>query len=65
MYSTCSLEPEEDEQNVKWFIEEFEDMELLPISLCVGDTPLEKTRKLWPHKTGTQGFFIAKFKKKT
>lgn len=66
VYSTCSLEPEENEETVKWFLEKYEDMELLDTGLTEGDEGIDlpKTRRFWPHKTGTQGFFIAKMKKK-
>lgn len=48
LYSTCSLEPEENEENVEWFLENF-------------NVKLEYQRRFWPGET--QGFFIAKFKK--
>jgi NOL1/NOP2/sun family putative RNA methylase len=77
VYSTCSLEPEEDELIIDWFINEFEDMKLQKIDLPIGDkgltevfgTKLDKTlsltKRFWPHKTNTEGFFIAKMKKLT
>lgn len=75
VYSTCSLEPEENELVVQWVIDTFPDMQLQKTGLEVGDPgfvevfgeslhkDLALTRRLWPHKTGTQGFFIAKFLK--
>ena len=30
VYSTCSIRKEENEENVKWFIKEFEQMQLVP-----------------------------------
>ena len=75
VYSTCSLEPEENELVMDWFIKKFTDMKLEPTGLQIGDPglidvfdeqldqSLSLTRRLWPHKTGTQGFFIAKVKK--
>mgnify|MGYP006301691283 CR=1 FL=1 len=75
VYSTCSLEPEEDELVVDWFIKQYPDMVLQKIDLPIGDPGLTKvfeeeldpslanTLRLWPHKTQTQGFFIAKLLK--
>lgn len=51
VYSTCSLEPEEDEEIVEWLISNF-------------DVILEEATKLWPHRMKAQGFFIAKIRKK-
>lgn len=66
VYSTCSLEIEEDENVVEWAIENL-GLELIETGLTVGSPGCtEKTklaRKFWPHLTGTQGFFIAKFRK--
>ena len=50
VYSTCSLEPEENEENVQWFMENF-------------DVTLVKQERIWPSLL-TQGFFMAKFRKK-
>jgi NOL1/NOP2/sun family putative RNA methylase len=67
VYSTCSLEPEEDEEVIEWALNNH-DIKLESTGLDVGEPGLtEKTklcRRLWPEKTGTQGFFIAKIKKK-
>lgn len=74
IYSTCSLEPEEDEFMVDWILKNF-DVEILDLPFSLGDPgqtdifgksldPLvARSRKLWPHRSGTQGFFIAAFKK--
>jgi tRNA (cytosine40_48-C5)-methyltransferase len=75
VYSTCSLEPEEDEMVIDSVLAEHPEMKLEEINVDVGDegntivfgkqldSTLSKTRKCWPHKTGTEGFFIAKMKK--
>ncbi len=71
VYATCSLEPEENELNMQWLLEHY-NVRLLPILLNVGDQGLttvfgkklndqiKNCKRLWPHKTQTQGFFIAK-----
>ena len=76
VYSTCSLEPEEDELVVQWFLDYFEDMELTEMNIPLGQPgatevfgeklspDMSKTRKLWPDTDGTQGFFIARLQKK-
>ena len=50
VYSTCSLEPEENEDNVGWFLENF-------------NAKLLEKKMLWPSEE-SQGFFIAKFMRK-
>jgi NOL1/NOP2/sun family putative RNA methylase len=73
VYSTCSLEPEENELVVDWALKSL-DVRLEPIS-NIGSNGLvnvfgkelnndiKRTKRFWPYKTGTQGFFIAKFRK--
>jgi len=75
VYSTCSLEPEEDEIVIDWAIRNYPEMSIQELKTQVGDpgatnvfgkelhADIAKTRKLWPHKTNTEGFFIAKLKK--
>jgi len=75
VYSTCSLEPEEDELNIDWLLNKYPDLKLEDTGLTVGDPGLTKVfgkklnpeiskcRRFWPEKTGTEGFFIAKIKK--
>lgn len=76
VYSTCSLEPEEDELVIEWFLKKFTDMKLEKTDAPFGNDGLidvfgeklnpeiKKTKRFWPHKTGTQGFFIAKLIKR-
>lgn len=76
VYSTCSLEPEEDEVLIDEFLSLKEDAELVDTKLSFGDEgftevfgktldqSLSLTRRFWPHKTNTEGFFIAKLRKK-
>jgi len=69
LYSTCSLEPEEDELNIQWLLENhYVDLERVDgpgvpgLTSVFGselDRRLSNCRRLWPGG-GSQGFFIAK-----
>jgi len=72
VYSTCSLEPEEDELNMDWAVKH------LPVEIqeidCQGqkgltnvfgkqlDSSVQRCRRLWPGET--QGFFVCKLKRR-
>jgi 16S rRNA (cytosine967-C5)-methyltransferase len=64
VYSTCSVEPEENEAVVEAFIEGSEDFE--PATLTVKETFLTaaNTARTWPQRDDTDGFFIAAFTRK-
>ncbi|MCL2135445.1 MAG: RsmB/NOP family class I SAM-dependent RNA methyltransferase [Candidatus Bathyarchaeota archaeon] len=69
VYSTCSLEPEENELNIDWAIRRL-GLEIVKID-CVGvsgltvvfgkelDSSIARCRRFWPGLT--QGFFVCKF----
>jgi len=71
VYATCSLEPEENELNINWAINNL-NVEVESIS-CHGDKGLtnvfgrrldrsiEKCRRIWPEPT--QGFFVCKLRR--
>ncbi len=71
VYSTCSLEPEENELNIGWALRNLNLM-TQPID-CYGqkasteifnkklDPAIKNCKRIWPGQT--QGFFIAKFRK--
>jgi len=69
-YSTCSLEPEENELNIQWLLENHDvRLEQLdgpgsPALTTIFDAKLDDQishcRRFWPDQTGTQGFFVAK-----
>ena len=74
VYSTCSLEPEENELNIQWLIENYS-VELVELDGAgsqalteVNDIKLDESlsfcRRFWPDQTGTQGFFVAKVVKR-
>lgn len=74
VYSTCSLEPEENELNIHWLLNNF-NVKLEQTNITVRDegltnifgqklsSEIKKCRRFWPHKTNTEGFFIAKIRK--
>ncbi len=74
VYSTCSLEPEENELNIQWAIENLP-VKLEKVNLAIGDPGVTNVfgrqlhpdialcKRFWPGKTGTEGFFIAKMVK--
>jgi NOL1/NOP2/sun family putative RNA methylase len=71
IYSTCSLEPEENEVNIEWAIKHL-DVQTEEVN-CYGqkgltkvfgtrlDVSVERCRRVWPGET--QGFFVCKLKK--
>jgi 16S rRNA C967 or C1407 C5-methylase (RsmB/RsmF family)/NOL1/NOP2/fmu family ribosome biogenesis protein len=66
VYSTCTFNREENEENVKWMCKEL-GAELLPIDLHGNNeiTTSDVGYRFYPHKTKGEGFFISVFKKKS
>lgn len=77
-YSTCSLDPEENEFNIKDFLEKHNNAQLLQAELpgiqltnkltsfqeeTIPKDITEKTIRVWPQDNDTNGFFVAKIKK--
>jgi NOL1/NOP2/sun family putative RNA methylase len=72
VYSTCSLEPEEDEVNMDWAVKHLS-LQIEEVD-CHGqkgltevfgkrlDASMERCRRVWPGET--QGFFVCKLKKR-
>lgn len=65
LYATCTLLSRENEDVVNWFLEKEKSFTLEPFALpgpvgCAGEGMLT----LWPHRHGTDGFFIAKLRRK-
>jgi tRNA (cytosine40_48-C5)-methyltransferase len=73
LYTTCSLEPEENEEVIQYALDNFQ-VKLEKIN-CIGEPgvtnaygkkfhkSMKHCRRLWPEKTGTVGFFMARLKK--
>ena len=66
LYSTCSLEKEEDEDVVEWALENLPGARLLPVDGPGSPGLTEGTKhcmRMWPAQHGTQGFFMALMQK--
>jgi 16S rRNA (cytosine967-C5)-methyltransferase len=64
IYSTCSVEPDENEAVVQAFLENNQNFE--QISLPMNSTLITPSgpARTWPHRDGTDGFFICAFERK-
>ncbi|MBW2972137.1 hypothetical protein KY359_03820, partial [Candidatus Woesearchaeota archaeon] len=76
VYSTCTLEPEEDEGVVDWLLSKEQGAKLEEIKLNIkrSDAVVEfegkrysdevkKCLRIWPQDNDTEGFFVAKIRK--
>ena len=68
VYSTCTIQKDENKGNVMWFLENFQEFELVSIkeNLCEElqeDVEMEGCLQFLPGKHKSDGFFIAKFRK--
>ncbi len=76
VYSTCSLEPEENEEVVDFLINKYENAKLEEIKLNLRRSPailefekkgysneIKKCLRIWPQDNDTEGFFVANVRK--
>ena len=76
VYSTCSLEPQENEENISHFLEKHNDAALEDIDLDIVRSPaitefdgraynsdVKKCLRIWPQDNNTEGFFVARLRK--
>ncbi|MGI8735556.1 MAG: 16S rRNA (cytosine(967)-C(5))-methyltransferase RsmB [Pyrinomonadaceae bacterium] len=64
VYSTCSVEPEENEAVVKTFLEASDEFEPVSFAAKEGLLTASGAARTWPHRHDTDGFFIAAFARK-
>lgn len=69
VYSTCTLCKKENEKNVEWFLKNHPEFIAEDITEFLPETIWQETAKkgyitLLPHKSNTDGFFIARMKRK-
>jgi tRNA (cytosine49-C5)-methyltransferase len=77
VYSTCTMEPEENEGVIHWLLEHHTDATLEEIDIPINRSPailefegvqysneVGKCLRIWPQDNDTEGFFVAKIRKK-
>lgn len=78
VYSTCSVEPEEDESVIDFVLKTFPSADIIKVKLpglktsppviefngIKYDDRVKDTLRIWPQDNDTEGFFIAKIKKR-
>jgi 16S rRNA (cytosine967-C5)-methyltransferase len=65
LYSTCSLERDENETVVTDFLKAHADFEIAPLELRPGLSTETGAVRTWPHRQGVDGFFAIPFRRKT
>lgn len=63
LYTTCSIFREENEENVKWFLERHDNAKLIPLNGPYDEGFIPGTQRAWPHRHHTIGFFYALIEK--
>lgn len=65
IYSTCSVEPDENEAVVKTFLENRETFRLSRLAIRPELLTAPGMARTWPHRQGTDGFFICALERKS
>lgn len=76
VYSTCTMEPEENEAVTSWLVNKYPDAKIEKIDLNIKrsqaitefgkekyDPQVKECLRIWPQDNDTEGFFVAKIKK--
>jgi 16S rRNA (cytosine967-C5)-methyltransferase len=64
IYSTCSVEPDENEEVVQSFLENSDTFRRVELKLDHGLQTSSGAARTWPQREGTDGFFICAFEQK-
>lgn len=64
VYSTCSVEPDENEAVVRDFMAESNQFEYVDLAAESGRAGASGAIRIWPHRDGADGFFITAFSRK-
>ncbi len=69
VYSTCTINRRENEDNAAWLVDRYPDLDYIDVTKILPGGPdkfganPEKTLQLFPHRHGTDGFFLAVLQK--
>ena len=66
LYSTCTVAPEENEQNIEWFLQRHGNFVLRPLPAIPGEWQQRQPGMctIYPHRQGIDGFFMALLQRK-
>ncbi|MBW2991297.1 NOL1/NOP2/sun family putative RNA methylase [Candidatus Woesearchaeota archaeon] len=78
VYSTCTMEPEENEEVVSWLLNKYPDAKIEKIKLDINRSPaiagfgkekynsqVKECLRIWPQDNDTEGFFVVNIRKKS
>jgi 16S rRNA (cytosine967-C5)-methyltransferase len=65
VYSTCSVETEENEEVIEAWLESHPTFDRIQLPLPLELLTESGAARTWPHRQGTDGFFIAVFERKS
>ncbi len=64
LYSTCTFSEKEDEEQIRWLMEQYPDLVTVPLETSDGlESSMEGTLRAYPHKIRGEGHFLALLQK--